>query len=166
MTPFPMTDWANFFVAQVSAASALAGLLFVAISINLPTILKYPHLPGRAAETLVLVVGVLIQGGFGLIPQLALRTHGCLALGIGVITGVFSVAMHMPAGPLARDHSEEHNRPLRVILSLLPSLTIVTGGALLLRSDPDGVYWIAFGMIAGLVAAMINAWVLLVEIVR
>ena len=160
-----MTDWASFFVAEVSAASALAGLLFVAISINLSTILKYPHLPGRAAETLVLVVGVLIQASFGLVPALALRTHGMLAIGIGVVVALFSAAMHIRSGPM-KGKTLERNRPLRMALSLLPSFTIVVGGALLIGHDPNGVYWIAFGLIAALVAAMANAWVLLVEIVR
>jgi modulator of FtsH protease len=161
-----LPDWSNFFVAQVSAASALAGLLFVAISINLATILKYRHLPGRAAETLVAVVGVLIQGSFGLIPLLPLRTHGLLALGIGTIMGLFSVAMHIRSGSLVAGQSDERNRPLRIALSTLPSIAIVIGALLLMQLDANGLYWIAFGMIAALLAAMINAWVLLVEIVR
>jgi hypothetical protein len=45
--------WATFFAAITGAAAALAGLLFVAVSINLDHILKGPAmLPARAAETL------------------------------------------------------------------------------------------------------------------
>lgn len=44
-----MEQWQSFFVAQASASAALAGLLFVAVSINLSRILKldvssaFPH---------------------------------------------------------------------------------------------------------------------------
>lgn len=45
--------WTTFFTAITGAAAALAGLLFVAVSINLDNILKgQAMLPARAAETL------------------------------------------------------------------------------------------------------------------
>jgi hypothetical protein len=39
-------DWETFFAAQVGASAALAGLVFVALSINLKEILDLPGLPG------------------------------------------------------------------------------------------------------------------------
>lgn len=45
-----VTDgWTGLFFAEVGASAALAGLLFVAISINLDRILTGPGLPGRPA---------------------------------------------------------------------------------------------------------------------
>ncbi len=43
-----MTGWENFFVAEVGASAALAGLIFVGVSINLNRILSLPRLPDRA----------------------------------------------------------------------------------------------------------------------
>jgi hypothetical protein len=43
--------WFDFGVGIVGAAAALAGLLFVAISINIELILAIPTLPSRAAGT-------------------------------------------------------------------------------------------------------------------
>ncbi len=39
--------WHDFFVAQVGAAAALTGLLFVALSLNITRILQYAWLPAR-----------------------------------------------------------------------------------------------------------------------
>jgi hypothetical protein len=36
----PVSEWGNFFIAQVGASAALAGLIFVGVSINLERILK------------------------------------------------------------------------------------------------------------------------------
>jgi hypothetical protein len=54
-----MTGWENFFVGELGASSALAGLVFVGISINLTKILASPLLPSRALEALVALLAVL-----------------------------------------------------------------------------------------------------------
>ncbi|MEJ0007582.1 MAG: hypothetical protein WDM77_14760 [Steroidobacteraceae bacterium] len=61
-----MEAWHDFFVAQVGASSALTGLLFVAVSINLTRILEFAHLPIRAFECLVTLLGILIVSTLGL----------------------------------------------------------------------------------------------------
>jgi modulator of FtsH protease len=53
MHAYSTAGWDSSFVAEVGAPAALAGLLFVAVSINLTRILQFPQLPGRAAETLI-----------------------------------------------------------------------------------------------------------------
>ncbi len=60
MEVYSLGQWSAFFAAQVGAAAALAGLVIVAISINIARILSHPLLPGRAAETLVAPTGLLI----------------------------------------------------------------------------------------------------------
>jgi hypothetical protein len=60
--------WHDSFMGTIGAAAALTGLLFVAISINLEQILRYPQLPGRAAGTLGILVSGLLVSGFALAP--------------------------------------------------------------------------------------------------
>lgn len=54
-----MTGWENFFIAEVGASAALAGLIFVGVSINLNRILSLPRLPDRALEAVSLLLTVL-----------------------------------------------------------------------------------------------------------
>src|ERR1700761_8456803 len=70
MRSYNPADWASFFTALISAAAALTGLLFVAVSINLDRILKGGRfLPARAAETLAVLLLVVIGSAVTLIPQ-------------------------------------------------------------------------------------------------
>ena len=48
MPAYSAAEWESLFVAEAGASAALAGLLFVALSINLERILKGIGLPGRA----------------------------------------------------------------------------------------------------------------------
>jgi hypothetical protein len=62
--------WQAFSQALVGAAAALAGMLFVAVSVNLERILERPDfLPPRAAETLAAVLVVLVSCALTLVPQ-------------------------------------------------------------------------------------------------
>ena len=44
--------WRDFFTACAGASAALAGLIFVALSVNIGEILKFEHLPARAAAAI------------------------------------------------------------------------------------------------------------------
>lgn len=81
----PVTSgWENFFIAEAGASAALTGLLFVAASINLQRILSFPQLPGRAAETLIVLASVLAVDLFGLVPGQRTAVLGAELLGTGV----------------------------------------------------------------------------------
>ena len=65
---FAPAQWSDFFVAETGAAAALAGLVIVAISINLKTIVEGRLLSGRAAETVAMLGCVLILSSLMLVP--------------------------------------------------------------------------------------------------
>jgi modulator of FtsH protease len=67
-TAYAAGDWASFALAITAAAATLAGLLFVAVSINLQRILSFKNLPARAAQTLILFTTPLIVGLFLVVP--------------------------------------------------------------------------------------------------
>ena len=64
MTAYDVAEWAEFANTVAGGAAALAGLLFVGLSLNLTEILKYPGVPARAAVTLGLTIAILLTAIF------------------------------------------------------------------------------------------------------
>ena len=155
--------WHDFFMGTIGAAAALTGLLFVAISINLEQILKYPQLPGRAAGTLGILVSALVVSGFALAPGQGDRALGIEIAAAGAIVAVQSVwvahGTDTPGEPSS--WQIEHLATL-----LLPGIALIVGGVSLVAGEGGGLYWVLAAILLAFVSASINAWVLLVEIKR
>lgn len=164
MDIYPLGQWAAFFGAEVGASAALAGLVIVAISINIGRILSHPVLPGRAAETLVAPTGVLIASTYALVP-----VRDPVSLGIELIC-VGAVMWLMPAIIQWRTaHVPDYPKravAVRIALAHASSLPVIASGALILAHDPSALYWLVPGITFSLITTVINAWVLLVEILR
>ena len=159
-----MAGWENFFVAEVGAAAALAGLLFVAVSINLARILSIELLPERAAETLVVLMAVLAAASCGLVPGQSARALGFELGALGSLVWGFSVRAQLRAY-----RQTPHARQwllTRVIGTQAASLPFIVGGVLVATGHEGGIYWIVPGTLASFAFGMLNAWVLLVEIQR
>jgi hypothetical protein len=161
----PTVDWTNFFIAEVGASAALAGLVVVAISINLSRILSLPQLPGRAAEALIMLVGVLVLTSTGLVPGLPPKLFGGGILAIGIVTLTTPMVIQLRSwnavegAPLGRKYA-------RLIVSVAASLPFGIAGILIMLGADAGLYWAAAGVIISLAAGVFNSWVLLVEILR
>src|SRR5438128_7015144 len=85
-----MSGWENFLVAQVGASAALAGLVFVGVSINLARILSISGLPESALEALVLLLAVLVLSSLLLMPQPLTAAGTALVLAGLVDTAILS----------------------------------------------------------------------------
>jgi hypothetical protein len=155
--------WSELFVASAGASAALAGLVFVAVSINVQSILKFEGLPERALQTVLLLLGVLIVSIVGLIPGQATAAVGVellvcsLAFAAAIWKGGARSTDPGALGKLAID---------RVVLLLLGTVPFVVGSASLLLESGGGLYWIVAGIVFATCGAVASAWVLLVEILR
>jgi hypothetical protein len=155
--------WENFFVAQVGASAALTGLLFVAVSINLSRILQFPHLPGRAGETLIVLFAVLVAASLGLVPHVSRRTFGIEIIAVWATAAAFMARSQIPV-VLKRDPDSYWKT--RVTMTQVPLLAFLGGGLSLLAGRGGGLYWLVAGTLTCFAASALNAWVLLVEIQR
>jgi len=161
----PISDWSGFFSANVGASAALVGLVTVAISINLTRILAFEHLPARAGESLWILTAVFTICEIALFPRVSQTTLGAVAVALAIVSLLFGArnqwASRSVAGAVAIDR-----QIIGGIGRLAASAPIGVGGALLLLHAPDGVSWIAAGVVTSLAVSVMNAWVLLVEIIR
>ncbi len=163
MSSYSALAWHDFFLAAVGASAALLGLLFVTVSINLEHILKYPQLPGRAAATLGILLTVLVICCFGLAPSQSPKAFGWEI----VVVTLASAAQSIRVSARRREAGDPRSWTLgHLALLLIPVLVLLGGGASLLAGGGGGIYWLLFGTALVFIAASVNAWVLLVEILR
>lgn len=162
----PLTpEWSNFFMAELGALAALTGFVVVAISINLTRILAFAGLPGRAAKSLILPMGAITATGVILVPEQASLLVGSEILAIGLVTVVAPIVIQVRSWS-DRKEVTAVQRILRFVTSAGLGLAFGVAGALLIAGARAGLFWVAAGDIACLVAVVLNAWVLMVEILR
>lgn len=164
MYAYDPSEWSDLFVATAGATAALAGLLFVAVSINLDRIIGEVGLPDRALETVLLLIGALVISIVGLIPG---QSAGALGLELLVVS--MALTFQVIRLPVVREVAGKQVRAWLIgrwairIAALAP---LIIGGASLITTDAGGLYWIVAGIVFAIAGAVANAWVLLVEILR
>ena len=162
-----MDEWHDYFLAQAGAAGVLTGLVFVAVSINLQEIVSDPGsgLPGRAAEALILLVGVLTASVLLLVPGQGQVMVGAEVLVVGLVTWGCVVVIQLRSwGTMRPDLRQVF--VLRVALGQIATLPLVVAGIAVLAGGLGGLYWLVAGMVFSTLVALFEAWVLLVEINR
>jgi hypothetical protein len=165
VTAYAAERWTEFGVATAGAAAALAGLLVVAVSINLERILQYPSLPNRAGHTLILFALPLVAALLLVVPGQPDAALGSELLVIGVVVGAFMLVTNART-PL----TEQESRTTWVLSRLLPAVLscgfLALTGITLIAESGGGLYWLVPAVLAAIVFGLINAWVLLIEILR
>ncbi len=94
--------------------------------------------------------------------------HGPLLLGaevilIGLAMVVAPIVFQARVWSVGKDAWERY---MRTVSTTGFSLPFAIGGALVFDGARAGLYWIAAGDILGIVAVVLSAWVLMVEILR
>lgn len=174
-------DWANFAVITGSAAGALTGLLFVAVSLSRDRIVGHPGLRAEAAQTLTLFILALLLTVLLVIPGMSARTLGIVLVAVAIFSGVvLSLLSRTKPG----SNRGERGRPkaaggerrprfsdlpaddqlYRLLDAVSPNLfsmlCVLIGGCLQLAGG-DGLYWLAAAVMLTLGGGVINAWLFL-----
>jgi len=162
---YDVARWTAFFSAETSASAALIGLLFVAISINLQQIVKNPLLTARSLKALVTLSAILLLSFLCLVPGQSRAALGSEIAVVGVLFWAFTILLQ---------HRSVHNNPyigrgartFHMVLAHASALPIILAARSLLVGHGLGLYWLVAGTLLSFLSALLDAWVLLIEIQR
>jgi len=163
MTAEVFEGWEGFFVAEAGAAAALAGLLFVAVSINLARILEFKHLPLRVVEALLAFVLVLVVATIGLTPHQTAEAYGAEIAAAGLAIWACQTTVLVRGRALGHGYGRFD---LRILANQLPPLIFVVAGVLVFLGVATGPLWLTPGVVAAFATGLFGAWVLLIEVQR
>jgi hypothetical protein len=160
-----VAGWSDFLVAAAGTAGALSGLLFVAISINLTRIIEVPGVSGRAAESIILLSAALSEALAALIPHLPVSQLGVALAVIAVPAWIAPVLIQIKS-VRARTFMRPSLAISRTLFHQAAALPGVLAALSLWGLLPGGLLWLGAGVVASMLVAIWNAWILLVEILR
>jgi hypothetical protein len=157
--------WDSFFMAEVGASAALAGLIFVSITINLQRIVANPSVTARAFQALLLLIGTFIWAALLLVPGQSPAEQGAELLAVTValwaVLDVFELSAWRRASALYRGFLTGHSIQIQI-----PYVFAVIGSVALLLSSSSAFYWFVPATLATFLIAILEAWVLSVEILK
>jgi hypothetical protein len=155
-------DWADFATVMAGATAALLGLLFVAVSIRIETIARSDELRIRTGQTLTLLLTGLLTSVLLSVPNQPTWALGIELLILALVVTGLSVALDRRAGP------QTGSALARVLDATNPTTTTCTlllaAAIVLILGHKDGLYVLVPALIAVLVGAVVNAWLILVRL--
>jgi hypothetical protein len=169
MNGYGLEGWSDLFLASAGAAAALSGLIFVGLSVNIRTVLDLDRgtgdnfLTGRAIEALVALLNVLVISLVALTPTI---DRGVL-VGFILLSALISAISPTRASIAARRLGQlTAGTAWRIVLASGVTLTLVAAGVTLADKHGGGLDWLPATFVLSIAVAAINAWVLLVEVLR
>jgi hypothetical protein len=158
--------WSNFALGELGAASALAGLLFVSISVNQERILELGRMAERGLEALAILFLVIVVTSLMLVPDQPLRLLGVeIAAAAGVALVVLSFLQRAYLAAIEPAYQPRSRQVARFNL-LAVALVALTGLVVGWRGDTIGFRLLPLGLLFCFVGVGANAWILLIEIKR
>jgi modulator of FtsH protease len=160
-----MKEWNDFYVAIAGASATLTGLIFVGVSISLAKILSIRGLPDRALLSLILLLNTLVISLLFLVPDVPLETLAALVLIIGVLVWliVFRCDIH-----IFRNKQRQYKKHylFNILIDQVATILFIVTGIAMKAHWTNHEYWIVPAMFVSIIKAVLDGWVLLVEINR
>lgn len=153
---YRLESWQNLYIMLGSSAAALTGLLFVAVSLQIKSIVKDPVLRVRAAANTIMTVILVINAAIILVPQnIAVIGFELCAAAFGYITWASWRLVHI--------WKSGRKTPPRAVISISLNLLGIIGGLSLIFRFGGGMYITTIQCIAILGWVVFNAWSLLLD---
>jgi hypothetical protein len=150
------TRWHDFFVMLGGASAALAGLVFVGLSIHARAVAADPLHRRRARSLTAGIVYVTVVSALVLTPGQSLTVLGSELLAGGlVIAGIFATPV-----VLHPDRIKGQLR-IRILVAVLACLVSAGAGVSLIAHGGGGLYLLVPSGIVGIVLNVFGAWSLL-----
>jgi hypothetical protein len=159
---FMPEQWNNFFVMVGSGAAALAGLIFVAMSINHVVIFQNTTHKNRAINMLTGFSAIFMASGFSLIGDQDLRTLGFEWLVLWLIATVIFIRGYVIA--IRSGMSKIGLRAPRLAGGTICYLAEVISAIFLILGYRLGFYIAAFAIIILFAFLISGAWLLMIGI--
>ena len=161
----PLAEWHDYFVGVAGSAAALTGLITVAVSIGLNTIIAHPQLPDRALGSIILLLSVLLTALFCLAPGQPVAVMGGEVLATGLL-GWGSTSWLSLKAFRTTDSQYHRSNWLNIVYTQLATLPYLAAGVVLLTGSTVGLYGVMLATAGSFCKAILDAWVLLIEIHR
>lgn len=155
----------EFYVAAAGAAAALAGLVIVALSVNVKEVIDIPGMSTRAAAAISLLVAATVISLASLVEQPPFWT-GVEIVVSGAVALTFAIISMAKLAKQRADWMALWSALFRTGIAAIPALLFILGGVLVLIGIEGVGAVVALGTILAIVVAVINAWVVLIEIRR
>jgi modulator of FtsH protease len=156
--------WEAFFLGELGAAAAFAGLLFVSVSVNQQRILAISGVPERAIQALLVLFMVFAVSAIMLVPEPA-RLIGLQVLGLSIaylfVLSVVQFAELRKIAPANRGHSL-----WSVFQHQIVAWLFLVSAVLLANEHAAAFAFLVPTTLMAFFVAGLNAWVLLIEINR
>lgn len=159
---FKPEQWHDFFVMVGGGAAALAGLVFVAMSVNLNIIARDPTHKNRAVATLTGFTAVFMVCAFALIGVQDHQWIGVEWLVISLVPTITYIWVYMKAKKLGK--STVGLSTSRFIAGTSCYIAQIIGSLFLISGNVAGLYVASIAMVLSFAFFISGAWLLLMGV--
>jgi hypothetical protein len=155
-------QWNNFFVMVGGGAAALAGLVFIAMSINLSIITRDATHKNRAIATLTGFTAVFMICAFALMGNQNYRWIGVEWLAVSLIPTITYTRVYIRARKIGR--SSVGLSVGRFIQGIACYVAQIVGSILLISGYVAGLYLASVAMVLSFAFFISGAWLLIIGV--
>jgi len=157
--------WKDYAIMVGGASAALAGMLIVALTINIEEIVRFAYLPRRAMSALVVLMTPLIVAVLVLVPG---QSDEAVGIELAVFASLVGVVLFRQLGRYDPDSQRTREQWYLGICGpfLLAVAALLLAGVGLATGAIGGLLWLVPFVIAAIVGGTAQVWVLLVEVRR